>query len=229
MHLCKQGHRKREKRRCHYVLSVIDQKIEKEKKICCFVCVCALVVEEKKKTRMLIGMKYYSLDLDTLEPEQFTYEIVIPRSLRSSRSLSSVPDWKARLRDDEHPFEFDSIFRPKRSSKSIEHSTNHTLSYRIHAFNRTFDLSLYEEETFLAPSFVIQHFDHNRTWLTKDIQHCFYKGYVNQNRLSTVSISLCHGLVCMYAWKKVQRDCQETVRHCSVFYLIRIFFLTQVC
>lgn len=144
----------------------------------------------------------FFLCLDTLEPEQFTYEIVIPRSFRSS---SIVPDWKARLRD-ENPFDLDSIFRPKRSSKSAfsEHSNN-TLYYRIHGFNRTFDLSLYEEETFLSPSFVIQHFDHNRTWLSKDIQHCFYKGYVNQNPSSTVSISLCHGLVSIWREeKKVQ-------------------------
>lgn len=116
--------------------------------------------------------------------------------LRSSRSFSIVPDWKARLRDKDQTTYLTSAIRHKRSSKTfIEHS-NTTLYYRIRAFNRTFDLSLIEDETFLAPSFVIQHFDHNRTWLTKDIEHCFYKGYVNQNLLSTVSISLCHGLVC---------------------------------
>lgn len=155
-----------------------------------------------RKRKKLIGLSaanlfFFAFYLDTLEPEQFTYEIVIPRSLRSSRSFSIVPDWKARLRD-ENQFDFDSMFRPKRSSKTAfyEHSNN-TLYYRIHGFNRTFDLSLFEEETFLSPSFVIQHFDHNRTWLSKDIQHCFYKGHVNQNPLSTVSISLCHGLVCI--------------------------------
>lgn len=195
---CNRKRKARTLERENMSLSLINIRSEKWKII--IVCFCLSSVcqqdnisEEKKK----IPNFSLSLGLDTLEPEQFTYEIVIPRSLRSSRSFSIVPDWKARLRD-ETPIEFDSINRPKRSSKSsfVEHS-NHTLYYRIHAFNRTFDLSLHEEDTFLAPSFVIQHFDHNRTWLTKDIQHCFYKGYVNQNLLSTVSISLCHGLVCM--------------------------------
>jgi hypothetical protein len=133
--------------------------------------------------------------LDTVEQEQFTYEIVIPRSLRSTRSFSFVPDWKARLRDKDQTY-FNSPIRPKRSSKIFLEQSNTTLYYRIYAFNRTFDLSLIEDEIFLAPSFIIQHFDYNRTWLTKDIEHCFYKGYVNRNLLSTVSISLCHGLVC---------------------------------
>jgi thrombospondin motif-containing protein 9 len=131
---------------------------------------------------------------NTVEQEQFTYEIVIPRSLRSTRSFSFVPDWKARLRDKDQTY-FNSPIRPKRSSKIFLEQSNTTLYYRIYAFNRTFDLSLIEDEIFLAPSFIIQHFDYNRTWLTKDIEHCFYKGYVNRNLLSTVSISLCHGLL----------------------------------
>lgn len=139
-----------------------------------------------------------NFSLDVLEAEQFTYEIVIPRSLRSSRSFSFVPDWKARLRDKDQTYS-NSTTRPKRSSQTLPEHPNATLYYRVHAFNRTFDLSLFEEETFLAPSFVIQHFDRNRTWLTKDIKHCFYKGYVNQNLLSSVSISLCHGLVCSHS------------------------------
>jgi len=160
-----------------YFLSIIDQK----KKI---------FVEKKNKINFLIII----FSLDTVEQEQFTYEIVIPRSLRSSKSFSVVPDWKARLRDKDQTYLTSSI-RHKRSSKTLIEHSNTTLYYRIDAFNRTFDLSLIEDETFLAPSFVIQHFDHNRTWLTKDIEHCFYQGYVNHNPLSTVSISLCHGLV----------------------------------
>ena len=128
--------------------------------------------------------------LDAVDQEQFNYEIVIPRSIRSSRSFSFVPDWKARLRDKDH-------LRHKRSQKISPEQSNTTLFYRIHGFNQTFDLNLIEEEAFLAPSFVIQHFNENQTWLTKDIEHCFYKGHVNRNPLSTVSISLCRGLVCI--------------------------------
>ena len=153
---------------------------------------------EKKKMSILWIINF---SLDTVDQEQFNYEIVIPRSLRSTRSFSIVPDWKARLREKDQTY-LTSAIRHKRSPKtSFEHS-NTTLYYRIQAFNRTFDLSLIEDETFLAPSFVVQHFDQNRTWLTKDIEHCFYKGYVNQNPRSTVSISLCHGLVCRKSiWK----------------------------
>jgi hypothetical protein len=106
-----------------------------------------------------------------------------------------VPDWKARLRDKDQTY-LTSAIRPKRSSKTFVDNITTTSNYRIRAFNRTFDLSLTEDEAFLAPSFVFQHFDENRTWLTNDIEHCFYKGHVNRNPLSTVSISLCHGLVC---------------------------------
>ncbi len=135
-----------------------------------------------------------NFSLDTIEQEQFTYEIVIPQSLRSSRSFSFIPNWKTGVREKDQTY-LDSAIRNKRSSQPP--NTNTTLYYRIQAFNRTFDLSLYEDETFLAPSFTFQHFDENRTWLTNDIEHCFYKGYVNRNLLSTVSISLCHGLVCI--------------------------------
>ncbi|CAF3531154.1 unnamed protein product [Rotaria sp. Silwood1] len=138
---------------------------------------------------------------NTAEQEQFTYEIVIPRSLRSSKSFSFVPDWKARLRDNDKTYRTSAI-RHKRSTKTFidnnnnnNNNNNKAFYYRIHAFNRTFDLTLIEDETFLAPSFIIQHFDHDRTWTTKDIEHCFYKGYVNRNPSSTVSISLCHGLL----------------------------------
>lgn len=123
-----------------------------------------------------------SFHLDSLEQEQFTYEIVIPRA---RPTFSSVPDWKARLRDDAE--------RKKRSSDVDAERTK--LSYEIRAFNRTFDLTLSEDEAFLAPAFVTQHFDYNQTWLTKDVDHCFYKGHVNDQPSSSVSISLCHGLV----------------------------------
>ena len=105
-----------------------------------------------------------------------------------------MPDWRVRLRDKYQTY-LTSTIRQKRFSKTFIKYNNGTLYYRIRAFNHKFDLSLTEDETFLAPTFFIQHFDENRTWLTKDIEHCFYKGYVNRNPFSTVSISLCHGLV----------------------------------
>lgn len=136
------------------------------------------------------------LSLGAAEQEQFAYEIVIPRSLRSPISSSFVPDWKARLRDNDQTI-LTSAIRRKRSSTTNLDQNNKVLNYRIDAFNRTFNLTLLESETFLAPSFTIQHFDHDRTWISKDIEHCFYKGYVNRDSSSTVSISLCHGLVCI--------------------------------
>jgi hypothetical protein len=146
---------------------------------------------QKEKTFEIINFL-----LDTPEHEQFTYEIIIPRSLQSSKSVSFLPDWKGRLRDKDQTY-LTSAIRHKRSLNTFINHTNTTINYRIHAFNQTFDLTLIEDEAFLAPSFTIQHFDRDHTWLTKDIEHCFYKGYINQNPLSTVSISLCHGLVCI--------------------------------
>jgi len=131
------------------------------------------------------------IKLNTLEQEQFTYEIVIPRA---RQTFSSVPDWKARLRDD--------VERKKRSSDVDTNRQN--LSYEIRAFNRTFDLTLSEDEAFLAPTFVTQHFDSNRTWLTNDIEHCFYKGHVNDQPSSSVSISLCHGLLGTFVYNDTE-------------------------
>jgi len=93
--------------------------------------------------------------LDTIESEQFTYEIVIPQKC----SLEIFP------------------------------------FYQINGFNQTFNLSLIKDERFLSPSFTIQYFNQNQTWINRDIKHCFYKGYINRNYLSVVSISLCNGLV----------------------------------
>ncbi len=104
--------------------------------------------------------------LDAVEQEQFTYEVVIPQRL----------------------FFYRKSFLRKRSSERIT-------SYRIYGFNQIFDLSLIKDETFLSPSFLIQYFNENQTWINRNIKHCFYKGYVNDNHLSFVSISLCNGLV----------------------------------
>lgn len=144
-----------------------------------------------------------NFSLDTVEQERFTYEIVIPRSLRSSKSFSDLPDWKARLRDKDQPTYLSSAIH----RKNLLNNPNTTIYYRINAFNQIFDLSLIEDEAFLAPSFVFQHYDHNRTWSTTDIEHCFYKGSVNQNSLSTVSISLCHGLVCKNFFLSMRKTC----------------------
>ncbi|CAF3570110.1 unnamed protein product [Adineta steineri] len=144
-----------------------------------------------------------SKNIATVDQEQFIYEIVIPQSLRSSRSSSFVPDWKARLRDKDQSYPSPDI-RHKHSLETFINHTNTTLYYRINGFNQTFDLTLIEDEAFLAPSFTTQHFDQDHTWLTRDIEHCFYKGYINQNPLSTVSISLCHGLLGTFVYNDVE-------------------------
>ncbi len=82
-------------------------------------------------------------------------------------------------------FTYEIVIPQKRSSGT----------YQIYGFNQIFVLSLVKDETFLSPSFLIQYFNENQTWINRDIQHCFYKGYVNENQLSIVSISLCNGLV----------------------------------
>ena len=89
------------------------------------------------------------------------------------------------------------FFRQKRSSETF-------LSYRIYGFNQTFDLLLIKDETFLSPSLFTQYFNENQTWINRDIKHCFYKGYVNDNRLSIISISLC-GWFGKYSERKLCR------------------------
>lgn len=60
-------------------------------------------------------------------------------------------------------------------------SFNRTLIYRIETLNRRFDLSL------ISPSL---------SWIDrKEMNNCFYRGYVNEDFSSMVSISTCDGLV----------------------------------
>ncbi|CAF1284269.1 unnamed protein product [Adineta steineri] len=99
-----------------------------------------------------------------IEQKQLTYEIVIPQRFYSRKSILQ-----------------------KRSS-------NKYLFYRIYAFNQTFELSLIQNEIFLSPSFITQYFNDNQTRINRNIQQCFYQGYINNNHLSIVSINLCNGL-----------------------------------
>jgi hypothetical protein len=86
-------------------------------------------------------------------------------------------------------FCLDEIVIPKKLS------SERFLSYQIDGFNRIFNLSLIQDETFLSPLFTFQYFYQNQTWINRDIEHCFYHGYVNDDYSSFVSISLCNGLV----------------------------------
>lgn len=133
--------------------------------------------------------------LETVQQEQFTYEFVIPSPLTQKQSYSNNVDSENRSNNKENTL-LSSALRQRRLSKRSNDIKKIDFGYRIQAFNHSFDLLLTEEEAFLAPSFVIQHFDENRTWLTNEVDHCFYKGFVNGDPSSTVSISLCHGLVC---------------------------------
>ncbi|UJR08429.1 hypothetical protein I4U23_012699 [Adineta vaga] len=94
--------------------------------------------------------------------------------------------------DENEQFDYEIII-PKRIH-SRKRSIDKQLSYRIDGFNQRFDLSLRKDTTFLSPTFFTQYFNHSQTWINRNIKHCFYKGHVNDNHLSIVSISLCHGL-----------------------------------
>ncbi|CAF1296489.1 unnamed protein product, partial [Didymodactylos carnosus] len=73
--------------------------------------------------------------------------------------------------------------------------TTVTSNYRINGFNQTFDLLLFNDDSFISPTFVVQHFDENRTWITRDIVHCYYSGLVNHDPNSKVTLSLCNGML----------------------------------
>ncbi|CAF3530366.1 unnamed protein product, partial [Rotaria sp. Silwood1] len=109
------------------------------------------------------------------EQEQFIYEIIIPQRLLFYRKS----------------------YREKRLSNTF-------LSYRIYSFNQTFDLSLIKNDIFLSPSFFVQYFNENQTWINRDIEDCFYQGYVNENHLSTISISLCNGLFGTFIYDNIE-------------------------
>ncbi|CAF0857222.1 unnamed protein product [Adineta ricciae] len=85
------------------------------------------------------------------------------------------------------------IIVPKRTTEK-KRSIDNQLSFRINGFNQRFDLSLKKDTTFLSPKFFVQYFNHTQTWINRSVKRCFYKGYVNDNHRSTVSISLCDGL-----------------------------------
>ena len=86
------------------------------------------------------------------------------------------------------------IIVPKRTTEKKRSIVNQ-LSFQINGFNQRFDLSLRKDTTFLSPNFFVQYFNHTQTWINRSVKHCFYKGYVNDNHRSTVSMSLCDGLV----------------------------------
>ncbi|CAF1006528.1 unnamed protein product, partial [Didymodactylos carnosus] len=82
----------------------------------------------------------------------------------------------------------------QRKSNTKVPTTTITSNYRIHGFNQTFDLLLINDDSFISPNFVIQYFDTNRTWITRDIARCYYSGLVNHDPDSKVTLSLCKGM-----------------------------------
>ena len=71
----------------------------------------------------------------------------------------------------------DQIVIPRRRS---------SIDYRIEAFDRRFDLTLIPSEEFLLSSSMDR---------TRENKECFYRGYVNKDFSSMISINACHGLV----------------------------------
>ena len=75
-----------------------------------------------------------------------------------------------------------------------------TLFYKLVAFGRTFKFHLEQEHGFLAPAFVVEHVVNHthRIPFAGDLTHCFYRGQVAGDPVSTGVFSLCQGLVSTY-------------------------------
>lgn len=100
------------------------------------------------------------------------------------------------LIDTEH-FIYETVI-PQPVNPNLTNAKNHSgkfQSYKIYGFNQTFVLFLVKDEINLSPSFLIQYFNENQTWINRDLEDCFYTGFVNGNYSSNVSINLCNGLV----------------------------------
>ena len=70
--------------------------------------------------------------------------------------------------------------------------------YTLHAFGQKFHLNLTKDLSFVAPSFIVQHLDGNKTWLDDTAEgglDCYYSGNVHGQSESSVAVSLCHSLV----------------------------------
>ncbi|CAM4935066.1 unnamed protein product [Rotaria socialis] len=112
---------------------------------------------------------------NVIDRKQFFYEIVIPKPL--------------------------SLYRKSAQQKKFSDAT---VIYQINGFNQTFDLSLIKDEILLSPSFITQYYNENQTWIDRDVNDCFYTGYVNRNHLSNISVSLCNGLFGTFIYHDIE-------------------------
>ncbi|XP_064632863.1 A disintegrin and metalloproteinase with thrombospondin motifs 9-like [Lineus longissimus] len=71
------------------------------------------------------------------------------------------------------------------------------VQYEMAAFDRQFKLALSKGSDLIGPSFKVQRFKGNTTWLDDKIadhHHCFYRGQVMNEPGSVVAVSLCSGM-----------------------------------
>uniref|UniRef100_A0A4W4G1M0 ADAM metallopeptidase with thrombospondin type 1 motif, 8a n=1 Tax=Electrophorus electricus TaxID=8005 RepID=A0A4W4G1M0_ELEEL len=68
--------------------------------------------------------------------------------------------------------------------------------FRINAFGQVFTLDLSPDNSFVAPTLNVQRIkaNHLSAFLNDDLRYCFYKGTVNSDKESVVSVSLCRGI-----------------------------------
>ena len=100
------------------------------------------------------------------------------------------------------------ITLPQRTN-AASHRSNHFLTfsrtsqeselhYNLSAFGRVFEFELRPEKSFIAPSFSVEHCSGNLSQSIPsgvDLSHCFYRGSVRNDPVSSAVFDLCNGMV----------------------------------
>lgn len=86
----------------------------------------------------------------------------------------------------------------KRDTTAIT-SPDNVYFYQFHAFEKKFRFNLKPSKDFVSPSFIVQRFSGNTTWIEEvDVRGgvlCFFSGRVDGEEESRVALSICDGLV----------------------------------
>ena len=71
------------------------------------------------------------------------------------------------------------------------------LFYKLSAFGKTFLLDLRQDSGFISPTLTVEHVysEKHRIPYSGHLQHCFYRGQVNQDPVSSAVLNVCNGLV----------------------------------
>lgn len=69
--------------------------------------------------------------------------------------------------------------------------------YKLVAFGETFEFDLQQDHSFVSPAFTVEHAfsETHRIPFAGNLLHCFYRGRVNRDPVSSAVLNICNGLV----------------------------------